>query len=127
LRETSKLRETALLTRAETLLVAGKHEMHASADRGETAQSLRLKIALGSGMNGDFASDYPVGLRALLAFDDVELNFVAFFQGFVPVNLDRRVMDKNVGPVISSNESIALRVVEPLHFPFVLSHRLLPS
>jgi hypothetical protein len=31
-------------------------------------------------------------------------------------------MHKHVGAVIPANESISLRVIEPLHFAFVLSH-----
>jgi hypothetical protein len=36
-------------------------------------------------------------------------------------------MHENIGSVIAANESIAFGVIKPLHFPFVLSHRRLPS
>jgi hypothetical protein len=36
-------------------------------------------------------------------------------------------MDEYIRPVFTSDESVALGVVEPLDLPFVLSHRLLLS
>ena len=85
--------------------------------RQANLQFLRLK-ALGYFSN----SSYGIGLRTLLALNDVEFDLVPFFQAFVSIELDRAVMDKHVGAVIPANESISLRVVEPLHFAFVLSH-----
>jgi len=38
--------------------------------------------------------------------------------------LNCRVVDENIRPVITSDESVALGVVEPLDFAFVLSHRV---
>ena len=66
-------------------------------------------------------------LRAFLALNDVELDLIAFFQRFVPIQLYCRVVDEYIRPVFTSDESVALGVVEPFHFPFVLSHRFLPS
>jgi hypothetical protein len=72
-------------------------------------------------------ADYCIRLRTFLTLDDIELNFIALFQSFVPVQLDRGVMDEYIWPVFTPDESIALGVVKPLDLPFVLSHRLLLS
>jgi hypothetical protein len=72
-------------------------------------------------------ADNSIRLRTFLAFYDVELDFIAFFKRFVSIQLYRRVMDEYIRPVITSDESVALGVVEPLNLSFVLSHRLLPS
>ena len=71
--------------------------------------------------------DDRIRLGAFLTLDDVELDVIALFQGFVSVQLNCRVVDKYIRPVFASDESVALGVVEPLNLPFVLSHRLLPS
>ena len=68
-----------------------------------------------------------ISLRAFLALNDVELDLIAFFERFVSVQLNRRVMDEYIWPVFASDESVALGVVKPLDLTFVLSHRLLPS
>jgi hypothetical protein len=72
-------------------------------------------------------TNHGICLGTLLALNNVELDFIAFFERFVPVQLDCRVMDKYIWPVFASDESVALGVVKPLDLPFVLSHRLLPS
>jgi len=72
-------------------------------------------------------ADYCVRLRALLALNNVELDFVAFFERFVSVQLDCRVVDEYIWPVFASDESVALGVVKPLNLSFVLSHSFLPS
>ena len=68
-----------------------------------------------------------VCLRPLLTLNDVEFDVVPFFERLVAFQLNRGVMDEYIGPVITSNESVALGVVEPFHLTFVLSHRLPPS
>ena len=65
-----------------------------------------------------------IRLRAFLSLDDVEFHIVAFFQSFVAVQLNCRVVNENIWPVVASDESVALGVVEPLHFAFELSHRV---
>jgi hypothetical protein len=72
-------------------------------------------------------TDYGIRLRALLAFDYIELDLIALFERFVPVQLNCRVVNEYIRPVFASDESVALGVVEPLDLPFVLSHRFLPS
>lgn len=67
-----------------------------------------------------------IGLGTFLALDDVELDLIAFFECFVAVQLNRRVVHEYVGAVFTSDESVALGVIEPFHFAFVLSHRLVP-
>ena len=63
-----------------------------------------------------------VGLGPLLALHNIEFDFVALFQTFVTVKLNRAVVDENIRSIIAANESIAFCVVEPLHFSFVCSH-----
>src|ERR1700727_2718758 len=72
--------------------------------------------------SGCLAALHLVCLWALLPLDDVELDLIAFFQRFVSIELDRAVVHEDVGPIISSDETIALRVVEPLDLAFVLGH-----
>src|ERR1700747_1305599 len=55
------------------------------------AQDSVLMHSLKSGGLG-----YVCGLRALLAFGDFELDFVAFLQAFVALGRDRAVMNKDV-------------------------------
>ena len=72
-------------------------------------------------------ADYGIRLGAFLAFNDVELDLIAFFERFVPIQLNRRVVDEYIRPVFPSDESVALGVVKPLDLSLVLSHRFLPS
>src|ERR1700749_5143649 len=72
--------------------------------------------------SGCLAALYLVCLWALLPLDDVELDLIAFFQRFVSIELDRAIVHEDVGPIVSSDETIALRVVEPLDLAFVLGH-----
>jgi len=68
--------------------------------------------------------DNCIRLRALLTLDDVELNIIALFKRFIAIQLNCRVVDEYIWSVIASDESVALGVVEPLDFAFVLSHRV---
>jgi len=70
---------------------------------------------------------HGVRLRSLLALYDIELDLIAFLQRLVSVQLYRGVVNEYIWPVFASDESVALGVVKPLHFPFVLSHKFLPS
>ncbi len=84
---------------------------------------------LGSAVGGVGAipkTYYRIRLGALLALDYIELDVVAFFERFVSVQLDCRVMDEYIRPFFASDESVALGVVKPLDLPFVLSHSFLP-
>jgi hypothetical protein len=71
-------------------------------------------------------ADHRIGLRTLLALNDVEFNVIALFQRFVAIQLDCRVVNENIWPVVASDESVALGVIEPFYFAFELSHRGLP-
>ena len=71
--------------------------------------------------------DNRVRLGAFLPLDDVEFDVIALFQSFVAIQLDCRVVNENIWSIITSDESVALGVVEPFHLAFVLSsHRVLP-
>ncbi len=82
---------------------------------------------LGSIMGGRVSqSNNCVRLGTFLSLNDVEFHVIALFQSFVTIQLDCRVVNENIRPVIASDESVALGVVEPLDLAFVLSHRVLP-
>ena len=70
-------------------------------------------------------TDNCIRLRTFLPLDDIELYIIALFQSLVTIQLDCRVVNENIWPVIASDESVALGVVEPLDFDFLLSHRVL--
>ena len=78
-------------------------------------------------MGGDLEADHCIRLGTFLTLDDVELDVIALFQRFVPVQLNCRVVDEYIRPVFTSDESVALGVVKPLDLTFELSHRLLLS
>jgi hypothetical protein len=72
-------------------------------------------------------ASHRIRLRAFLSFDYVELDLIAFFECFVPIQLDCRVVNEYIWPVFPSNESKTFGVVKPPNYSFVLSHTLLPS
>ncbi len=65
---------------------------------------------------------HGVGLRPFLTLNDIEFDIVSFFQAFVSIQLDRAVVNEDVRSVIAADETVTLRIVEPLHFAFVLCH-----
>jgi hypothetical protein len=67
---------------------------------------------------------YSIGLRTLLAGDDIKFNLVPLFQRFVSIYLNGRVMYENIRSVFSTDEAEAFGVVKPLYCAFVLSHRI---
>ena len=81
-------------------------------------------VFLGRVLDGIPQTDNRIRLSALLPLNDVKLDIVALFQRFVSVKLNGGVVNENIWPVFATNESVALRVVEPLDLPFVLSHRI---
>jgi len=48
---------------------------------------------------------------------DLELDFLSLGEGFEPVHHDRREVHKHVLAAFLFNEAVALRIIEPLHFP----------
>ena len=72
-------------------------------------------------------TNYLVGLRSFLSLDNIEFYLVAFLQTFVPIDLDGAVVDKDVGAVVSSDESVPFGVVKPFDLAFVLRHEPCPS
>ena len=67
--------------------------------------------------------DHCIRLGAFLPLNDVELHVIALFQSLVAIELYCRVVNENIWPVIASDESIALGVIEPFDLAFELSHR----
>lgn len=93
----------------------------------QSCKNTKPFVLLGCVVRAVPEADHRIRLRTFLAIYDVKLDFIAFFERLVPIQLNRRVMDEYIRPVITSDESVALGVIEPLHLTFVLSHRLLPS
>ena len=73
-------------------------------------------------LNCCFEASDLVCLRTFGAFDDVELYLIAFFEGFVAVELDGAVVNEDVGSPVSSEEPVPFCVIEPLDDAFELSH-----
>src|SRR5262249_6396822 len=55
-----------------------------------------------------------LGLRALLALGDLELDPRPVVEGLVPVHVDRGEVDEHVLPTVDCDEAVALLAVEPL-------------
>jgi hypothetical protein len=72
-------------------------------------------------------ANYLISLRALLSLNNVKFYFVAFFQTFVPIDLDGAVVHENVRSIIASDKTVAFCVVEPFDLAFVLRHEPCPS
>src|SRR4051794_27731194 len=69
---------------------------------------------LAAGGGGSDGAD-AVGLRALLALDDLEAHPLPLVEALVPVHLDGRVVDEDVLAAVDGDEAEALLGVEPLH------------
>jgi hypothetical protein len=54
-------------------------------------------------------------LPALRSFDNAELNGLTFLQSAEAPRLNRGVVDENVLAVLAADETVALRVIEPLN------------
>lgn len=72
-------------------------------------------------------ANYLIGLGSLLPLNNIKLDLVAFFEALVPVELNCAVMNENVGSILTTDETITFRVVEPLDLPFICRHFLGPS
>ena len=104
----------------------GTSQRHRS--RAVVLERPAVRAGLGCAVGGAVPeANNSIRLGTFLPFDDVKLDLVAFFERFVSVQLNCRIVDEYIRPVFASDESIALGVVKPLDLPFVLSHRLLPS
>ena len=93
------------------------HDFFTAGHRQARLRFLRCE-ALGYFSN----SSDTIGLRTFLSLNDVEFDLVPFFQALVSIELDSAVMDKHVGSIVAADKAVTLRVIEPLHFAFVLSH-----
>jgi hypothetical protein len=61
---------------------------------------------------------YVRGLRTVLAFGDFKFNLIAFLQALVSLARDGAEVNKNIGAILSSDEPVSLRVIEPLYGAF---------
>ena len=57
-------------------------------------------------------------LKPFRALDNFEVHVLSFLQGFEALSLDGGEVDENIVTIRLRNESIALRVIEPLHCSF---------
>jgi hypothetical protein len=64
------------------------------------------------------------GLQSFGSLRDVELDLLPFAQRAEAISLNSRVMDENIRSILTRDESISLRIVEPLH---LAGCHLLPS
>jgi hypothetical protein len=63
------------------------------------------------------------GLRSFLALNDFEFNLIAFLQALVSFDGDRAVVHEDIGAaIVSSDEPISLRVIEPFDGSFQTFH-----
>jgi hypothetical protein len=65
-------------------------------------------------------------LRTSDSLNDVEDDFVALFETFVTIVLNRTEMDEDVIAAVLAEEAVAFDVVKPFHRAFVLTHRIHP-
>jgi hypothetical protein len=55
------------------------------------------------------------GLRAFCALHNLKFDRITFIQGSISFSHNRCVMNKDIWTVTAPDETIALRIVEPLH------------
>jgi hypothetical protein len=67
-----------------------------------------------------------IGLRTLVALDDLEMHLVAFFERLVPVPLNGAVVNEYIRPVIPAEKAVPLGIIEPAHDTMKLSHVIYP-
>jgi hypothetical protein len=65
-------------------------------------------------------------LRPLRPLHDIELDVFPFLQGLEPFPLERRVVHKDIFPILEPDKSKPLAIVKPLHSAFA-PHALLLS
>ena len=90
-------------------------------------RNARSYALLGCAVGGVLEANHCIRLGTFLTLDDVEFDLIALFQRFVTVQLNRGVVNEYIRPVFTPDESVALGIIKPLYFPFILSHRLPPS
>jgi len=63
----------------------------------------------------DLQNLYVLRLPALGSLDYVELDRLSLLQAAEAIGLDRRIVNENVFPILTADEAVALRVIEPLN------------
>ena len=63
-----------------------------------------------------------IGLRSLLALDDLKFDRVALLQGLEAFTLNGRVMNEDISSAILADEAVTLGVIEPFHFSLKSCH-----
>ena len=116
-----KQRFTALSIYCDNRLASGRNSAAPPGSGGACEPSVFWK-PLSRVADRISQTNYRIRLSAFLTLNDVKLDVVSFFQRFVSVQLDRRIVDEHVWPVFPTDESVALRIIEPLDLTFELSH-----
>ena len=70
---------------------------------------------------------YVCRLRSFLSLHDLELDGIAFLQAFIAFGRNCTVVNKHIGPIITPDKSVTLRVIEPLDGSFQSFHVRPPS
>jgi hypothetical protein len=63
----------------------------------------------------DLQNLYVLRLPAFGSLDYVELDSLSFLQAAEAIGLDRRIVNENVFSILTADEAVALRVIEPLN------------
>ena len=71
-------------------------------------------------LQGFFEANDLIGLRAFGALNDVELYGVAFFEALIAFELNRAVVDEDIGTIVASEKTISFCIVKPLDLALVL-------
>ena len=66
-------------------------------------------------------------LRSFLSLHDLELDGIAFLKAFIAFGRNCTVVNKYIGPIITPDKSVTLRVIEPLDGSFQSFHVRPPS
>jgi hypothetical protein len=69
-----------------------------------------------------FETRHLICLGALTPLDDVKLNLITLFEALISLALDGAIVNKDVRPALAAEETVTLRVVEPLYSASILCH-----
>jgi hypothetical protein len=67
-------------------------------------------------------SGYLICLRSFVSLNNVKVDFIAFLQTLISIELNGAEVHKYIGPAFPPDESISFCVVKPLHLACVLCH-----
>ena len=77
-------------------------------------RSFQYDAKVCAGLKSGLNASYLVCLGPLRALDDVKLDLIALLEGLVPIQLNGRVVDKDIRTAFATQKSKSLCIVEPL-------------